>query len=434
MSAGNGTRPPEVWLIAGTRPEAIKLAPVVERMRAAGRLAPVPVASGQHPGMVSQALSAFDITPAISVGVHRTTGSQPELLAGLIDGLEQRLAERPPAAVMVQGDTTTTLAGALVGFWRQLPVVHLEAGLRSGDLAAPFPEEGNRRAVSPLSALHLAPTRSAVANLRTEGVPAGAIRLTGNTVVDAAQAVARRRVPFADPRLAEVSRRVRSGAARLALVTAHRRESWGPPLSRVLQAVRELVAAYPDLQVVLPSHPNPAVREQVDAGLAGLPRVVVTDPLPYEALMRLLSEAYLVLTDSGGIQEEAPSFGVPVLVLREVTERVESVTAGCAVLVGTDRDRILASAEGLLREPARRAAMVAGGSPYGDGHAAGRAERAVAQLLDTNRHPQLSPAHPVGVDSGGCSGTPQRLLAAAGTGGASGWAGPAAQRPALTPP
>lgn len=372
---------PEVHLVAGTRPEAIKLAPVAGAMRETGRLAPVLVASGQHPSMVSQALAAFGDVAAASLSVRRDTGSQPELLAALIQAFDRHLAEHRPAAVMVQGDTTTTLAGALAGFWRRLPVVHLEAGLRSGDLAAPFPEEGNRRLVAPLTQLHLAPTAAAVANLRAEGVPEAEIVLTGNTVVDAARAVARRRVPFADPRLAELSALAQAGEGRLALVTAHRRESWGEPLDRVLRAVRELLAHHEDLHVVLPSHPNPAVRAQVEAALGGVARALVTDPLPYGALMRLLSEAYLVLTDSGGIQEEAPSFGVPVLVLREVTERMESVAAGCALLVGADQQRILAAADGLLRDPARHAAMAAGGSPYGDGHAAERAEQAVAKLL-----------------------------------------------------
>src|SRR5947207_2454076 len=218
-----------------------------------------------------------------------------------------------PAAVVVQGDTTTTLATALAAFWRRVPVVHLEAGLRTGDLATPFPEEANRRLVSQLAALHLAPTAEAVANLLGEGQPASRVLLTGNTVVDAVLEVAARyaAAPFTDPRLAEAASR------RLILLTAHRRESWGPPLDGVLTAVRSVLAAYPDVSVVVPAHPNPDVRAQVHRGLSDVDHAVVTGPLPYSSLVSLLARSYLVLTDSGGIQEEAPTFGVPVLVLRE---------------------------------------------------------------------------------------------------------------------
>jgi UDP-N-acetylglucosamine 2-epimerase (non-hydrolysing) len=368
---------PEVHLIAGTRPEAIKLAPVAAAMRAAGRLAPVIVASGQHPTMVAQALAAFDLEPDVSLRVDRVTGTQPELMNELTRQLDTLFTERRPAAVVVQGDTTTTLAGAMAAFWHHLPVVHLEAGLRSGDLESPFPEEANRRLVSQLARLHLAPTALAATNLLDESVPASQVFIAGNTVVDATLAVAARRLPFDDLRLEQVV----AGGSRLVLVTAHRRESWGEPLDRVLSAVRRLVRRYPDIQVVLPSHPNPAVRAQVDAGLAGVERVIVTDPLPYPALSRLLSHAYLVLTDSGGIQEEAPSFGVPALVLREVTERVESLHAGCAKLVGTDADLIVAEASRLLDDEALRDSMTAAGNPYGDGLAAVRTEQAVAVLL-----------------------------------------------------
>ncbi|GII20974.1 non-hydrolyzing UDP-N-acetylglucosamine 2-epimerase [Planosporangium mesophilum] len=368
---------PEVHLIAGTRPEAIKLAPVAVAMRAAGRVTPVLVASGQHPTMVAQALEAFDLTPDVVLRVERVTGSQPELMTAMIAQLDALFAERKPAAVVVQGDTTTTLAGAMAAFWRHIPVVHLEAGLRSGDLESPFPEEANRRLVGQLARLHLAPTALAATNLLDESVPASQVFIAGNTVVDATLAVAARQLPFDDERL----ERAVAAEGRLVLVTAHRRESWGEPLDRILGAVRTLIERYPDINVVLPSHPNPAVRAQVEAGLAGVERVTVTDPLPYQALSRLLSNAYLVLTDSGGIQEEAPSFGVPALVLREVTERVESLHAGCARLVGTDPDLIVTEACRLLDDEALREEMTASGNPYGDGFAAVRTEHAVAAML-----------------------------------------------------
>ncbi len=369
---------PEVHLIGGTRPEAVKLAPVASAVRDQGVLTPVLVGSGQHPAMFTQALAAFNLVPDVTLHFDRITGSQAELLGEIIRRLDGLWADRAPAAVIVQGDTTTSLAGALAAFWRRIPVVHLEAGLRSGDLESPFPEEANRRLVGQLAALHLAPTPLAALNLLDGDVAPGRVLVTGNTVVDATLAVAGRRLPYQNPQVAAARR---GGARRLVLVTAHRRESWGEPLARVMAAVRRLVERYPDIEVILPSHPNPAVRAQAETALAGIDRVTVTDPLPYPDLSRLLSEAYLVLTDSGGIQEEAPSFGVPALVLRDVTERVESLDAGCARLVGTDTDTIVAEASALLDSPARRAAMTAGSNPYGDGRAAERTAQATAALL-----------------------------------------------------
>ena len=383
---------PEVHLVGGTRPEAVKLAPVATALRDAGVLEPVLVASGQHPTMVGQALAAFGLEPDVVLQVARTTGTQAELLTEMIRQLDELWAERTPAAVIVQGDTTTSLAGALAAFWRRIPVVHLEAGLRSGDLDSPFPEEANRRLVAQVAALHLAPTPLAAMNLLDENIATGDVLITGNTVVDATLAVAGRRLPFENVQVAKA--REIGENRRLVLVTAHRRESWGAPLDRILAAVRELVARYPDIDVILPSHPNPAVRAQVDAALAGVERVTVTDPLPYPDLSRLLSEAYLVLTDSGGIQEEAPSFGVPALVLREVTERVESLDAGCARLVGSNTDLIVKEAAELLDSPVRRDAMTAGGNPYGDGLAARRTAQATAALLGLAEAPEPMPSLP----------------------------------------
>jgi UDP-N-acetylglucosamine 2-epimerase (non-hydrolysing) len=311
------------------------------------------------------------------------------LLTEMIRQLDELWTERPPAAVVVQGDTTTSLAGALAAFWRRIPVVHLEAGLRSGDLDSPFPEEANRRLVAQVAALHLAPTPMAAMNLLDENIATGDVLITGNTVVDATLAVAGRKLPFENAAVAQA----RAGSdKRLVLVTAHRRESWGQPLNRILAAVAVLIANFPDIEVILPTHPNPAVRQQVEAALGGLERVTITDPLPYPDLSRLLSEAYLVLTDSGGIQEEAPSFGVPVLVLREVTERVESLDAGCAKLVGADADTIVREASLLLDSRLRRDAMTAGGNPYGDGLAARRAAQATAALLGLAEQPEPMPS------------------------------------------
>ncbi|MBL7262296.1 non-hydrolyzing UDP-N-acetylglucosamine 2-epimerase [Paractinoplanes lichenicola] len=374
----------EVHLIGGTRPEAVKLAPVAIAMREQGLLEPVLLASGQHPTMVTQALAAFDLTADITLTVERVTGSQAELFTEMVRQLDALWEVRTPAAVIVQGDTTTSLAGALAAFWRRIPVVHLEAGLRSGDLDSPFPEEANRKLVAQIASLHLAPTPLAAMNLLDENVSGEDVFVTGNTVVDATLAVAGRKMPYENQAVAAARA---NSTNRLVLVTAHRRESWGKPLDRILDAVRELVVKYPDIDVILPSHPNPAVRAQVEAGLAGLERVTVTDPVAYPDLSRLLSEAYLVLTDSGGIQEEAPSFKVPALVLRDVTERVESINAGCAKLVGSDPALIVAEASALLDDPARRDAMTAGGNPYGDGLAAHRTAQATAGLLGLTSSP-----------------------------------------------
>jgi UDP-N-acetylglucosamine 2-epimerase (non-hydrolysing) len=372
---------PEVFLIAGTRPEAVKMAPVAAAMFAGGRIRPVLVNSGQHPEMVEQALESFGFAADVRLKLNRVTGGQAELTSQLIEELDRLFTERSPSAVLVQGDTTTTLAGALAAFWQQIPVVHLEAGLRSHDLTSPFPEEGNRKMVGQLASLHLAPTTDSAAHLAAESLQGNNVLTIGNTVVDAVLDVAARRAPYGDIRLQEIENRVQGGQSRLVLVTTHRRESWGEPLDRVLRAVADIVEARPDVEIVLPAHPNPAVRRQVMDVLGGVSRVTITDPLPYAQMARLLAQCTLVLSDSGGIQEEAPSFGVPALVLRDVTERMEAVNAGCAVLVGTDRERITSLTVRLLDNPSVREAMTADGNPFGDGLASVRTEQALAWLL-----------------------------------------------------
>ncbi|SDJ29276.1 UDP-N-Acetylglucosamine 2-epimerase [Actinokineospora alba] len=368
----------EVLLLVGTRPEAVKAAPVALALGGHAVLRSVIVHSGQHAGMVEQALEPFGLNHTEALDVNRGTGTQAELVAELLPALDELLTRRRPAAVIVQGDTTTTLAGALCAFWHGIPVVHLEAGLRTGDLAAPFPEEGNRQMVARIAALHLAPTEDAAAALRAEAVAERDIVVTGNTVVDAVLHIAAADRPAVDPSLAAVERDLADSGGRLVLVTVHRRESWGAPLDEVLGAVRTMVERHPDIRVVLPTHPNPAVGAQVRAALGGVERVSITGPLDYPDLVRALRLAALVVTDSGGIQEEAPSFGAPVLVARKVTERREAVRAGCAWLVGTDRESLLAGADRILganlRVPADR-------NPFGDGAAARRVLTALERLL-----------------------------------------------------
>ena len=378
-----------VCLVGGTRPEALKLGPVAAAMREQGRLRPVIVASGQHPSMFHEALSVFGLEPDVTVDLARDGGGQAELASRLLPELDKLFTRLKPAAVVVQGDTATTLAGALAAFWQRIPVVHLEAGLRSGDLAAPFPEEGNRKLVGQIAALHLSPTPAAERNLADEGIVGPEVITIGNPIVDAAIAVSASRARFADDRLAALIERATAGRSRLVLATVHRRESWGEPMRRVLAAVADLVRTVPDVEVVLPVHPNPAVRDEVRRALGDLDRVLVTEPLQYADLLRVLKCATLVLSDSGGIQEEVASFGVPILVLREVTERMEAVESGIATLVGTDPHAIRSSALALLRgdpdHPAPR-----GCNPFGDGRARYRAEQAVAWLLGL----QLDPPAP----------------------------------------
>ncbi|HEX6872132.1 MAG TPA: UDP-N-acetylglucosamine 2-epimerase (non-hydrolyzing) [Micromonosporaceae bacterium] len=384
-----------VCLVGGTRPEGLKLAPVAMAMAERGRLRPVVVASGQHPTMFHQAIEAFDLRPDVALRHPHPSDSQPGLLSSLVTGLDPVLAEHQPDAVMVQGDTTTTLAAALAAFWRRLPVVHLEAGLRSWNLSAPFPEEANRKLVGQISSLHLAPTPAAVRNLDVDGIRGPGVLCIGNTVVDAALTLSGRPIEYSDRRLLELEQRSRSGNTRPVLVTVHRRESWGEPLRRVLAAVDTMVRLVPDIEVVLPAHPNPLVRGEVDRRLGSADRVMVTDPLPYRDLMRLLKVTTLVLSDSGGIQEEVASFGVPVLVLREVTERMEAIEAGFASLVGTDVDVIVGTATRVLTEPECHLSRPGTSNPFGDGLARYRAEQAVAWYLGLHGEPP-APFAPTG--------------------------------------
>ncbi len=366
-------------LLAGTRPEAVKLAPLALALDARPGLRPLVVHSGQHQGMVEQALVPFGVTVDAWLDVPpRVSGTQAELVSGLLPALDETLRRYAPSAVVVQGDTTTGLAGALAAFWLGIPVVHLEAGLRTNDLTSPFPEEGTRQMISRIAALHLVPTPAAAAALRAEGVPAERIVRTGNTVVDAVLAVAARDLPARDQALALLEMGIAEAGEQLVLVTSHRRESWGEPMARTLAAVRRIVDAHPSVQVLFPVHPNPAVRTQVEEALGGVPRVTVTEPLEYPDLVRALRLASLVLTDSGGIQEEAPTFGTPVLVLRDTTERPEGVEAGCAWLVGTDEGLITETAARILRGDLCAAASA---NPYGDGSAAERSVVAIEALL-----------------------------------------------------
>lgn len=370
---------PSVCFVIGTRPEAIKVAPIVRAMREDGRMRPVLVNTAQQAHIVGQALEAFGVVADHTIAIDRQSGSMAELTTLMLTPLDALLAEIAPAAVVVQGDTSTAMIGALAGFWRQIPIVHVEAGLRSGRLDSPFPEEGNRKIVDHISALFLAPTTLAAANLEREGIAGERVVITGNTSVDAVQMMADVAAPFADPELEGIVTR----GGEIILVTCHRRESWGDPLRGILAAVREIVERHPTVQVVFPVHPNPMVKDAVYADLSGVERVHLCAPLAYPELARMLAVSSLVLSDSGGIQEEAPTFGVPVLVLRDVTERMEAVEAGVARLVGTNSATIVREASRLLTDADARASMVARRNPFGDGDASEKTVAAIAELIGT---------------------------------------------------
>lgn len=384
-----------VLVVFGTRPEAIKMAPVVAALARRPGLRPVVAVTGQHQEMLHQVLDMFGVVPDVDLALHRPGQTLDELTARAVTGLAPVLREHRPAAVVVQGDTTTAFSAALAAFYAGVPVVHLEAGLRTGSISDPFPEEANRRLISQLAALHLAATPANRAALLHEGFAPASISVIGNTVIDAVLVAGRWNRPWADPRLAEELGPRRRGERPTVLVTAHRRESWGEPLTDVARAVAEVARHRPDAQFVWPLHANPAVQRWVTPVVAGCPNVVLTGPARYDDFVRLLSIADVALTDSGGVQEEAPALGVPVLVTRKVTERQEAVECGAAHLVGTDRARIVEHLMTLLDDPAAHARMVVDESPYGDGQASTRAAHAIAELLGVGaRLAEFAPRSP----------------------------------------
>jgi UDP-N-acetylglucosamine 2-epimerase (non-hydrolysing) len=369
-------------VVVGTRPEVIKMAPVVAALRAGHpELETELLLTGQHTDLVDRALADFHLSPDHDLGIMREGQSLYDVAEGCLRGLREVLARRRPGMVLVQGDTASVFFGALVGFFEGVAVGHVEAGLRSGDLRSPFPEEGFRRLTGVLADLHFAPTGQARDHLLREGVPPHRIHLTGNPVVDALLQMAGSPRPILDPVLERLLARARRGEGPFALVTAHRRESFGAPLEAVFRTLLDLVEQHPDLECLYPVHPNPRVREPAHRILGGHPRIHLVEPLAYPDLVQALAGAALALTDSGGIQEEAPTFGTPVLVLREVTERPEGIAAGVATLVGTDRERILTAASALLQEAPTQRERRRRDNPYGDGRAGERIAAAVASFL-----------------------------------------------------
>jgi UDP-N-acetylglucosamine 2-epimerase (non-hydrolysing) len=364
---------PLVSIVLGTRPEAIKLAPVILAFQQAQDFRTRVVLTGQHREMVSQVMELFALTADCDLALMAPQQTLTHITCAALEGLQREFAEHPPDLVLVQGDTTTAFASALAAFYAQIPVGHVEAGLRTDNILDPFPEEANRRLISQLAQLHFAPTEQAAANCRASGV-VGRIFTTGNTVIDALLQMAERAPAYRLDGLDWQGQRV-------ILATVHRRENWGERLREIGQGFLALLERFPDTALLLPLHRNPTVREPLQELLGTHPRAFLTEPLDYDELVAAMRGCTLVLSDSGGLQEEAPALGKPVLVLRRTTERPEAIQAGTAKLIGTASSDILAEASALLSDAAAYEAMARAHNPFGDGQASGRIVAAARQFL-----------------------------------------------------
>ena len=361
--------PMRVLVVVGTRPEAIKMAPVVKELHRRPGLEPCLCSTGQHQEMLDPIWRLFGLKVDLELNVMTPNQGLSAVAARLLDGLDQAVEQLQPAWVLAQGDTTSVMAAAMAAFYRQVRFGHVEAGLRSRDRLHPFPEEVNRRIADLVAYLYFCPTELAQRNLMAEGICAQQAPVTGNTVVDALQEILKRPFDWNSSPLGETL-----SFSKVVLVTAHRRESFGEPIRQAFLAIRDLAQEFREqgLGFVYPVHPNPNVRGPAREILSGLPNVRLLEPLAYDALVHLMKRCLFALTDSGGLQEEAPSLGLPVLVMRETTERPEGVEAGAVKLVGTARAKIVSEARRLITDPGARAAMVTAKSPYGDGFAAKR--------------------------------------------------------------
>ncbi|MCM3509913.1 UDP-N-acetylglucosamine 2-epimerase (non-hydrolyzing) [Rothia sp. P100] len=369
----------KIMTVYGTRPEAIKVAPIIKALEESDNFESIPVVTGQHREMLDSVNKLFGIEPVRDLNIMSAKQGLNGIVAKVIDGLDAVYAELEPDAVIVQGDTSTVMGAAIAAFNRQIPVVHVEAGLRSGDINSPFPEEANRKLTSQISRLHLAPTSTSKANLLREALPEKEIVVTGNSVIDALLEVVEKPVEFTDQTVAELV--AQKDDAPIVLVTTHRRENLGESMQNIGRAVATLAGKYPGYRFLLPAHRNPLVRENVLPHLEGLQNVFVTEPLAYAEFAHVIAASRIVLTDSGGVQEEAPSLGKPVLVMRENTERPEAVDAGTVRLVGTDYDRMVEEVSALIDDEKHFASMANAVNPYGDGKAAARTVAAIEELF-----------------------------------------------------
>ena len=363
----------KILIVFGTRPEAIKMAPVVNRLRLSAGVEVFLCVSAQHRQMLDQVLELFEIRPDFDLNLMLPNQTLASLTARVLTGVNEVLESLQPDLVLVHGDTSTAFAASLACFYKKIPVGHVEAGLRSGDIHSPWPEELNRRVVGQTASLHFAPTTLAKSNLLKEGVAPTAVWVTGNTVIDALFDIVKRISADSalQEKLAQAMPWLEDPQRRLILVTGHRRENFGEGIEGVCRALRTL-ALDPDVMIVYPVHPNPNVMEPVHRLLGSVANVHLVEPMEYLPFVFLMSKAYFIITDSGGIQEEAPSLGKPVLVMRDTTERPEAVAAGTVRIVGSSEARILEEARRLLSDPAHYARMATAHNPYGDGHAAER--------------------------------------------------------------
>ena len=375
MSSTSPSKPITIMAIYGTRPEGIKMAPLVLALRDDPRFEVRVVVTGQHREMLDQVNQSFGIVPDSDLDIHAPGQSLMQISNRTLEGLTEVLKKDRPDAVLVQGDTSTTFVGALAAFYAEIPVVHTEAGLRTGNKYSPFPEEINRRLTGQIASLHLAPTAASRDNLLKENIDPSTIVVTGNSVIDALLITVASQPRIEDPELAQ---RLAEGRP-VVLVTAHRRESWGEPLEAVGRAIAALARQHPDHDFVFPAHRNPLVRDAIRPAIQDLKNVLMTEPLPYAQFCALLERASIILTDSGGVQEEGPSLGKPVLVMRETTERPEAVVAGAVKLVGTDEEVIVREVSTLITDQDEYSRMARALNPYGDGRAAERTVRALAR-------------------------------------------------------
>lgn len=371
-----------IAVIFGTRPDTIKLSPIILELRKHQKhFEVVTIATAQHRQMLDQVLDVFRIRPDYDLDIMEPKQSLAKLTKNTIGALDEVLVRLKPDMVLVQGDTTTTFVGTLASFYRQIPVGHVEAGLRTHDKLNPFPEEINRRLTSCIADLHFAPTRTAKQALLRENVPANRIVITGNSVIDALKLAVRPNHKFEISRLNDLVRERR----KVILLTLHRRENWGAPMQGACEAVRRLAEEYPDYRFVFPVHLNPAVREVVYPILRPVKNVWLMEPLPYIEFVNLMAISHLILTDSGGVQEEGPSLGKPILVLRKVTERPEAVEYGTVKLVGLDQSKIYSAAKTLLDDKRAYQRMASATNPYGDGHASKRTVHALKHYFGITR-------------------------------------------------
>lgn len=377
--------PLKVMTIFGTRPEAIKMAPVVlELQKHPDRIRSLVAVTAQHREMLDQVLHLFRIQPDYDLDIMSQGQTLYDITSRALTGLREVLAAANPDLVLVHGDTTTTFVGALAAFYQQIPVGHVEAGLRTGNKYSPYPEEMNRKLAGVLTDLHFAPTMTARDNLLRENVPAGSIFVTGNTVIDALLSTVDPSYRFAGELLPSIS----FPTSRVILVTTHRRENLGEPMRQVYQALKRIVSEFPEVEILFPVHRNPKVREVVDSVLGDLPRVHLTDPLDYEPFVNLMARSTLIITDSGGIQEEAPSLGKPVLVLRDTTERPEALAAGTVRLIGTAEEAVYVETKALLSDRTLYQAMSEAANPYGDGQASRRIVQAILSWRGLGPQPE----------------------------------------------